>query len=171
MDELFTSRRDLIIAPLLAALPAALLAHAAEAAPDPAMTFTLPPDQMVWTRGPNNPEKSVENVALWGKSSDPGLYYNLTKWYPGYMSGPHWYETDRYCVVVSGTWWVASGDKFDPDDTVPMPAGSFIRRVARTPHYDGVKKNGTAPAVIAICGIGPITLHPVDPASPGVRTL
>ncbi len=171
MDELFTSRRDLIIAPLLAALPAALLAHAAEAAPDPAMTFTLPPDQMVWTRGPKNPEKSVENVALWGKSSDSGLYYNLTKWYPGYMSGPHWYETDRYCVVVSGTWWVASGDKFDPDDTVPMPAGSFIRRVARTPHYDGVKKNGTAPAVIAICGIGPITLHPVDPASPGVRTL
>ena len=167
MDALLTPRRDLLIAPVLAAL----FARAAEAAPDPSMTFTQPPDQIPWTHAPGNPERSVENALLWGKSSEPGLYYNLTKWYPGYMSAPHWYETDRYCVVVSGTWWVASGDKFDPENTVPMPAGSFIRRVARTPHYDGVKKDGTEPAVIAICGIGPITLHPVDPASPVVRKL
>jgi hypothetical protein len=171
MDEFFTSRRDLLIAPLLTALPMALLGGAAEAAPDPTMTITTLPDQITWTRAPGNPEKSVENAPLWGKSSEPGLYYNLTKWHPGYMSGPHWYETDRYCVVVSGTWWVASGDTFDPENTVPMPAGSFIRRVARTPHYDGVKKDGKEPAVIAICGIGPITLHPVDAASPGVRKL
>jgi hypothetical protein len=171
MDELFTSRRGLLMAPMLAALPAVLLARAAGAAPDPSMTFTQTPDQIKWTHAPGNPERSVENAPLWGKQSEAGLYYSLTKWYPGYMSGPHWYETDRYCVVVAGTWWVASGDKFDPENTVPMKAGSFIRRVARTPHYDGVKKDGTEPAVIAICGIGPITLHPVDPASPGVRTL
>jgi hypothetical protein len=61
--------------------------------------------------------------------------------------------------VVSGTWWVASGEDFEPNDTVPMPTGSFIRRVARTPHYDGVKKDGREPAVIAICGTGPITYH------------
>jgi len=171
MDELFTSRRDLLIAPLLIALPMALLAHAAEAAPDPSMTFTRLPNQIAWTHAPGNPEYSVENAPLWGKSSEAGLYYGLTKWYPGYMSGPHWYETDRYCVVVSGTWWVASGDKFDPENTVPMPAGSFIRRVARTPHYDGVKKDGTEPAVIAICGIGPITRHAVGDGPAGVRKL
>ena len=51
----------------------------------------------------------------------------------------------------------SSGDKFNADDTVPAPAGTFVRRVARTPHYDGVKANGTEPAVIAICGMGPIT--------------
>jgi hypothetical protein len=169
MDELFTSRRDLLIAPLLTALPMTLLARAAGAAPDPAMTFTRLPDQIAWRSAPGNPENSVEDAPLWGQSSESGLYYGLTKWHPGYMSGPHWYETDRYCVVVSGTWWVASGDKFDPEDTVPMPAGSFIRRVARTPHYDGVKRDATEPAVIAICGIGPITRHAVDPASPGVR--
>jgi hypothetical protein len=87
------------------------------------------------------------------------------------MSAPHWYETDRLCVVVSGTWWVASGEDFEPNDTVPMPAGSFIRRVARTPHYDGVKKDGSEPAVIAICGMGPITYHVVDPSKPDLRVL
>jgi len=45
-------------------------------------------------------------------------------------------------MVVSGIWWVASGQDFEPNDTVPIPAGSFIRRVARTLHYDGVKKDG-----------------------------
>ena len=85
------------------------------------------------------------------------------------MSAPHWYEADRLCVVVSGTWWVTSGELFDPATTVPVPAGSFVRRVARTRHYDGVQASGTEPAVIAICGMGPITFHAVDPSEPNVR--
>jgi hypothetical protein len=36
-----------------------------------------------------------------------------------------------------GTWWVNSGETFDPDATVPVRAGGFVRRVARTPHYGG----------------------------------
>ncbi|HYM04029.1 MAG TPA: cupin domain-containing protein [Stellaceae bacterium] len=162
------TRRELLLAPLLAALPAALLAREAEAGPDPAMTIVRPPQEIVWGSNPEFPEKSVEQAPLWSKTSESGLYYVLVRWHPGYMSAPHWYETDRYCVVVSGTWWVASGDKFDPEATVPAPAGTFVRRVARTPHYDGVKRDGKEPAVIAICGIGPITFHPTEPA-PGWR--
>ena len=104
MTELLTTRRELLIAPLLASLPAALLARPAQAAPDPSMTLTKLPQQIAWQHAPGNPENSVENAPLFGKSSEPGLYYNLTRWYPGFMSGPHWYETDRYCVVEwSGT--------------------------------------------------------------------
>ncbi|HEY1505548.1 MAG TPA: cupin domain-containing protein [Stellaceae bacterium] len=171
MDDFATSRRGLLIAPLFASLSTMLLARPGLAAPDPAMTFTETPDQIRWTTAPGAAPNTVANADLWGDSSKPGLYYNLTKWYPGYMSAPHWYETDRLCVVVSGTWWVASGEKFDPEDTAPMPAGSFIRRVARTPHYDGVKKDGKEPAVIAICGIGPITRHAVGDGPAGVRKL
>ena len=39
MDSLLVPRRDLLLAPLLAALPAALAAGQAIAAPDPAMTI------------------------------------------------------------------------------------------------------------------------------------
>ena len=70
-------------------------------------------------------------------------------------------------VARISKWW----EDFEPNDTVPMPAGSFIRRVARTPHYDGVKKDGREPAVIAICGTGPITYHLVDPSKPDLRVL
>ncbi len=46
-----------------------------------------------------------------------------------------------------------SGEAFEPEATVPVPAGGFVRRVAHTPHYDGVKKGGNAPAVIGIFGL------------------
>jgi hypothetical protein len=42
------------------------------------------------------------------------------------------YATDRICVVVSGIWWVNCGPEFDPENSVPMPAGGFVRRAART---------------------------------------
>jgi hypothetical protein len=169
MDRIITARRELLLAPLLAALPMALAAGRAGAAPDPGMTIVKPPGELSWSRNPDFPEESVETAMLWSKPGDAGIYYYLVKWHPGYMSAPHWYEEDRLCVVVSGTWWVASGDKFDAEATVPAPAGTFVRRVARTPHYDGVKRDGAEPALIAICGIGPITFHPTETGTPGWR--
>jgi hypothetical protein len=171
METPIATRRELLVAPLLAALPSALLAGAAAAAPDPGMTIVKLPSELTWSKPPDFPENSVDSATLWSQTSAPGLYYYLVKWHPGYMSAPHWYEEDRYCVVVSGTWWVTSGDKFDPDSTVPVPAGGFVRRIARTPHYDGVKKDGKEPAIIAICGLGPITFHNAEPGTPGWRKL
>jgi hypothetical protein len=109
--------------------------------------------------------------ALYGGLDKPGPYLVLMKWYPGYMSAPHTYATDRLSLVLSGTWWVNSGADFDPDNTVPVPAGGFVRRVARTPHYDGVKKDANEPAVIGLFGIAPVQFELVDPSKPGWRKL
>ena len=131
--------------------------------------MSAPPGQRPWKLQPNFPPNSVDNCALTGDPTAPGLYYTLVRWHPGYMSAPHFYETDRLCVVLSGTWWVASGEDFAPESTVPVRAGGFVRRVARTPHYDGVKRNAKEPAIIAISGIGPIHYHLTDPSQPGWR--
>lgn len=161
------SRRDLLLTPLLAALVAEGLGKGAEAATlDPSMTIVQQGGEITWEIGLDRPPHTVEYANLFGKSSESGLYLNLTRWYPGNMSAPHRYETDRLCVVVSGTWWVASGEKFDPENTVPVQAGGFVRRVAHTPHYDGCKKTDKEPAVIAICGVGPIKFHKVDESQP-----
>ena len=168
-DRVHASRRDLLLSPLLAAFPLAFAANQARAAVDPAMTIIKRPEELSWAKPEGFPDNSVESAALWGKTGDTCLYYVLIRWYSGYMSAPHWYETDRYSLVVSGTWWVGSGDKFDPESTVPAQAGSFVRRIARTPHYDGVKAGAAEPAVIAICGMGPITFHNTDPSTPAWR--
>ena len=52
---------------------------------------------------------------------------------------------------------------------MPVPTGGFVRRVAHTPHYDGVKKGGKEPAVIGIFGQAPIEFKLTDPTKPPVR--
>jgi hypothetical protein len=124
-------RRHLLLAPLLAALPLALSAGRAEAI-NPAETQVTLPDQIKWTAWTEGPPHSAEIATLFGGLDKPGEYVVLMKWFPGFMSAPHRYATDRLCLVLSGTWWVNSGTHFDPDATVPVPAGGFVRRVAHT---------------------------------------
>jgi len=44
-------------------------------------------------------------------------------------------------------WYVASGEDFAPEETVPVPSGSFVRRIAKSAHYDGVRKGAAEPAI------------------------
>jgi hypothetical protein len=136
---------------------------------NPSQTQIQLPDSIKWTGQEGFPRQSLENAVLAGSADGTGLYYALLKWYPGYMSAPHYYVTDRLCIVVSGIWWVNSGNDFDPGNCVPTPPGSFIRRVAGIAHYDGVIASGAEPAVIAICGMAPIDVKLVDPGQPGWR--
>jgi hypothetical protein len=153
-------------------LPFAFSGRRAEASPiDPKETVVVLPKDIKWTAWSGLPAHSAEMATLSGGLDQEGPYVVLMKWYPGYMSAPHSYATDRLCVVVSGTWWVNSGKDFDPDHCVPVQAGGFVRRVARTPHFDGVMKDAREPVVIAIFGMAPVDLKLVDPAEPAWRKL
>jgi hypothetical protein len=167
-DGLSATRRRILLAPLLAALPLGLSAGRADAL-NPSETQVTLPDAIKWTAWPAGPPHGAEMVTLFGGLDKPGEYVVLMKWFPGYMSAPHSYATDRLCLVLSGTWWVNSGSDFDPNATVPVAAGGFVRRVAHTPHYDGVRKGAEEPAVIGIFGIAPVDLKLVDPSKPGWR--
>jgi hypothetical protein len=152
---------------VLAAMPLAIAGSAAWAAgPDPSQTAITLPDAMKWVPWSGLPPHSGEMATLYGSLDTPGPYLVLMKWYPGCASAPHSYATDRLSLVLSGTWWVNSGADFDPDRTVPVPAGGFVRRIARTPHYDGVKADAREAAVIALFGIAPVELRSVDPTKP-----
>lgn len=170
-SEFDATRRNLILAPLLGALSAAALATAAHGSPiDPSETAITLPDAIEWGSWIKGfPPHSGQMAPLYGGLDKPGPYVVLMKWYPGYMSAPHTYATDRLSVVLSGTWWVNSGADFDPAHTVPVPAGGFVRRVARTPHYDGVMPSAKEPAVIALFGIAPVEFQLVDPSKPAWR--
>jgi hypothetical protein len=166
-----SSRRQLLLASLFAAVPFAFSQQAALASQlDPSGTQIKLADTLKWEPAfKGAPPRSTETAALFGRLDQPGPYVVLIKWYPGYMSAPHTYVTDRLSVVLSGVWWVNSGPDFDPHSTVPVPAGSFVRRVAHTPHYDGVIKTGSEPAVIALFGMAPVEFALVDPSKPALR--
>jgi hypothetical protein len=164
------TRRDLFLASLLAALPLATLSRPARASRiNPSETQITLPGAIRFDAWTGLPPHSGEMASLSGGLDQPGPYLVLMKWNPGYFSAPHTYATDRLSVVLSGTWWVNSGPNFDPDNAFPVPAGGFVRRIARTPHYDGVKSTATEPAVIALFGIAPVHLELVDAGKPAWR--
>ncbi len=117
---------------------------------DPKVLAYKLPDQIAWQDDPIGAKMAV----LQGDPSKPGLYVVLVKWTPHHMSHPHWHPNDRFITVISGTWWVGTGAKFDPDKTVPMPAGTFVTHFGKQIHYDGSKDSE---AVLEIVGEGPAT--------------
>jgi hypothetical protein len=114
-----------------------------------AIAYKLP-EQIAWRDDPIGAKMAV----LQGDPSKPGLYVVLVKWTPHHMSHPHFHPNDRFITVISGTWWVGTGAKFDPESTVPLPAGSFVTHFGRQIHYDGAKDGE---AVLEIVGEGPAT--------------
>jgi hypothetical protein len=166
------TRRDTLAAAFIAGLPLELLDVAARAGQiDPADTAITPLDAIKWIAWSGGAPNSGEMATLYGGLDTAGPYLVLMKWHPGYMSAPHSYATDRLSLVLSGTWWVNSGADFDPDNAVPVSAGGFVRRLARTPHYDGVKRGAKEPAVIALFGIAPVKFELSDPGKPAWRQI
>src|ERR1700681_2993870 len=123
--------------------------------PDPAVLAYKLPDKIHWTESPSGAKQAV----LLGDPSKPGLYIVLTKWTPHHMSHPHFHPNDRYITVISGTWWVGTGTKYDPDSTVPLPPGTVVTHFGKQVHYDGAK-DGDVTLVIA--GEGPATQTPAE---------
>lgn len=122
---------------------------------DPATLKYQLPSQIHWI----DDAIGAKSAVLLGDPSKSGLYIMLVKWTPHHMSHPHFHPNDRFITVLSGTWWVGTGNKFDPDRTVAMPAGSFVTHYAKHVHFDGAKDQE---AVLEIVGEGPATAMPAE---------
>jgi hypothetical protein len=146
------TRRDAAIA-ISAAFSTQLLAagSASAAELDPkAVIYKLPDNIELKGTGGNR------SAVLAGDPNGTGLYVVMNRWLKGNnFSRPHFHPNDRFITVVTGTWWVGSGRKFDPaNGTVPMPAGSFVTHFGGQVHWDGAKDED---ATLIIVGMGPAT--------------
>lgn len=134
----------------------ALMTFSPAQALDPAAVQFQTPAEIKWVR---NAAGTNATAVLFGDPSKPGPYVMRLRWLPGNMSRPHFHPNDRFFVVISGTWWMGTGEKFDPDSTVPAPAGSYVIHHARQIHYDGAKAEE---CVIQVWGVGPATSTPAE---------
>jgi hypothetical protein len=132
--DVVSTRRTLLLASLLLGLPAVLSKTAFASELDASETMITQRDAIQFVPWSGAPPRSGEMATLYGSLDRPGPYLVLMKWYPGYMSAPHFYATDRLSMVLSGTWWVDSGPisirstrcRFRPAGS---SGGSPIRRI------------------------------------------
>ena len=75
---------------------------------------------------------------------------------PGTGTKPHFHDQARYITVLEGTWWVALGPdaaSYNPDEMIPIEAGSFIYEPANGIHYDEARDDAVT---VQITGMGSV---------------
>jgi len=130
---------------------------AAAKAPD---HVALTPADMKWGDGPPSLPAGAKLAVLEG---DPGKAKAFTirlRVPDGYKVAPHWHPTTEHVTVISGTFHIAMGDKFDDTKGTALGAGSFGYMGPKMHHYAWF----TGESEIQIHGIGPFALHYVNPA-------
>ena len=109
-------------------------------------------DEITW-RDPTGAAPTNQKI-LFGDPAKPGYYMYMNRFKPGTFSKPHFHPNDRFITVISGTWWVNTGPKYDLAGMKPVPAGSFVTHYGKEIHYDGAKDGE---CVLQIVGMGPAT--------------
>ena len=96
--------------------------------------------------------EGIKIMVLEGDLKRAGPYVIRVKFSPGTMSMPHFHPEDRLCTVIKGTWWSGTGLTFQPENTEPLPAGSYMKHPAGEAHNDGAKDEEV---IVQIAGVGP----------------
>jgi hypothetical protein len=105
----------------------------------------------------------AEMAVLQGDPSVAGALFTVRLRFPnGYILPAHWHPTDENVTVISGTFLVGIGDRFDRTALLPaLHRGGFITAPANVNHFATVKGR----TVVQVNAIGPFSLTYVEPTS------
>jgi quercetin dioxygenase-like cupin family protein len=125
--------------------------------PESGLTWT--PEQMIWEPNPRVAGLGVAPIISNGKM--PGYYVYRVKFPPGRVVQAHSHPDDRTYTVISGTWRIGWGEKYDESKLITLGPGSFYTEPAGVPHFVATPDGE---AIVQVTGTGPTTIHYIDPA-------
>jgi quercetin dioxygenase-like cupin family protein len=149
-------RRILVVAAVLV-VAIASVTFAQDANP-PASVVSAPGD-LKWGDPPPVFEKGASFTVVSGDPTKEGLYVVRLKMPAGYRINPHWHPTDEHVTVISGTFAVGMGDKFDKGSMKELPVAGYALLPAQMHHYAMAKTAAT----VQVHGMGPFALTYVNP--------
>lgn len=116
--------------------------------------------EVKWGEPPPVFEKGAKFAVIAGDPSQPGIYVVRLKMPAGYKIAPHWHPTDEHVTVISGTFALGMGEKFDKQALKELPAGGYALLPAQMRHYAYAMTDAT----VQVHGMGPFALTYVNPA-------
>jgi quercetin dioxygenase-like cupin family protein len=117
-------------------------------------------DQIRWQQGPPALPKGALIAVLEGDLAKEGPFVLRVKLPDGYRVPPHTHPKTERITVLSGTFHIGMGDKFDPKEGKVMPAGSYGHWPAGMKHFVWVEGE----TVLQLHGMGPWSIQYVNPA-------
>ena len=125
------------------------------------------PAGIKWGDAPPAFEKGASFTVISGDPSQAGPFVVRLKMPARFKIAPHFHPSDENVTVISGTFMIGMGEKFDAATMKSLPAGGFVLLPAEMRHYAMAK---TA-VVVQVHGTGPFALTYVNPADdPSTRT-
>lgn len=118
------------------------------------------PGDVKWMDAPNALPPGAKLSVLEGDPFAPGLYTMRLQMPAGYRIPPHWHSKVEHVTVLSGTFHLGMGQKFDANSALAMPAGTFGFLPANMKHYAFASE----PTVIQLHGEGPWGIYYVNDA-------
>jgi quercetin dioxygenase-like cupin family protein len=113
----------------------------------------MKPSDAKWAPVPGYPA-GYTRMMLEGKAGD-SLHTYRVRIPERFRAEPHTHPAEEYITVLQGTWYIGFGESFDPSALKPLPAGSFVKIPAGTPHFISTETE----AIIQVHGIGPVALR------------
>src|SRR6266446_5911248 len=110
----------------------------------------------------------IQTVVLKGNPDQAGVYTIMLRVPAHTLIAAHSHRDDRVATVISGTWHIGYGDKFDEAKLKALSPGSFYTEPPSRNHF---AETGDEPVVVQITGFGPSSTEYVDatqdPRKPG----
>ena len=103
----------------------------------------------------------IQPVVLKGDPNKPGVYTIMLRVPAHTKIAAHSHRDDRVATVISGTWHIGYGEKFDEAKLKALPAGSFYTEPPSEAHF---AETDDEAVVVQITGFGPSSTDYVDPA-------
>jgi len=125
--------------------------------------LALMPTEMRWSPQGAFALPGLEQINLVGDPSKPGPYTIRLRFPAGYRLAPHTHPDAREVTILSGTWYVGYGERYDSLTLKALPTGSFYTEPAGLAHFLEVQE----PVIIQVSGVGPSGrkfLNPIEPA-------
>ncbi|HXW04451.1 MAG TPA: cupin domain-containing protein [Vicinamibacterales bacterium] len=72
---------------------------------------------------------------------------------------PHWHPTDEHITVLSGTFMVGMGGRYDESAAIELSAGGYMLVPARMAHFAW----SAGDTVVQVHGLGPFAINYVNP--------
>jgi quercetin dioxygenase-like cupin family protein len=120
---------------------------------------SINPEQIKWGDAPPSLPKGAKLAVLQGDPHKPGLYAIRLNLPAGYKLPPHSHTQAEQLTIISGTFYLGSGDKADASATHAIKAGGFHYLPPKAQHYAFTK----TPTVVQVAGEGPFDIHYVNP--------
>ena len=103
----------------------------------------------------------VSTTVLAGDPSKAGFYAIVLSVPPNTTIAAHSHRDDRMATVVSGTWQIGYGDRFDERVLKTLPPGSVYSEPGGGNHF---ARTGSEAVLVEISGVGPTDTRYVEPA-------